>query len=212
MKIAILGSTGFVGGILINKALNMGYKIKTLARSPEKLEALRNMVVIIQGGIFEPSMVEKAIEGSEAVLSTIGPPPGKPCDPGLYQKAMQDLVGIMEKNGIKRYIHIGGAVHPGGTDEIWSVKRKLLKIFLNLVSKNILMAKQLEWEVLKASNINWTLIRPPRISKEKGTGNISADERRLHTLSISVDDLTDFMLQQLSSEEWIRKAPLVSNI
>lgn len=212
MKIAILGSTGFVGGILINKAIKQGYQVKTLARRPEKLQAIRDKVEIIEGSIFDSQVVEKAIQGTEAVLSTVGPPPGKQCDPGLYQKAMKDLVSIMEKNGIKRYIHIGGAVHLGGTDEIWSVKRRFLKIFLNLVSKNILIAKQLEWEVLKASDLDWTLIRPPRISKGMASGKISADDNKLETLSINVDDLADFMLAQISSQEWIRTAPLVSNI
>lgn len=211
MKIAILGSTGFVGGNLINKAISRGYQIKTLARNPEKLEAVKDNVEIIKGSIFDPLMIEKTIQETAAVLSTVAPPPGKQCNPFLYQKAMEDIVNILDRNRVKRYIHIGGAVHPGGTDEIWSVKRKFLRTFLNLVSNQILITKQLEWEVLKASNIDWTLIRPPRIAKRKASGVISADEKRLESLSISVDDLTDFMLQQVSSEEWIRKAPLVSN-
>lgn len=211
MKIAILGSTGFVGSVLIRKAINKGYDVKALARSPEKLDSLKGRIEIIKGSIFEPLMIEKTIEGTVAILSAVGPPPGKQCDPVLYQKALLEIVKIMEKKGVNRYIHIGGAVHAGGRDEIWSVKRKILRGFLTLVSKNILIAKQLEWEVLKNSNIKWTLIRPPRISKEMASGDISADEKRLQTLSISVDDLTEFMLQQITSDEWVRKAPLVSN-
>ena len=37
MKIAILGSTGFVGKTLLAKALERGYQVKTLVRDPEKL-------------------------------------------------------------------------------------------------------------------------------------------------------------------------------
>ena len=33
MKVAILGSTGFVGKILIHKAVAAGYQVKTLARN-----------------------------------------------------------------------------------------------------------------------------------------------------------------------------------
>ena len=212
MKIAILGSTGFVGGILINKAIKQGYQVKTLARRPEKLQDIRDKVEIIEGSIFDYSVIEKTIQGTEAVLSTVGPPPGKQCDPVLYQKTMMNIVDIMNKNGVKRYIHIGGAVHLGGKEEIWSVKRKFLRVFLKLLSKQILIAKQLEWEVLKASNLDWTLIRPPRISKGMATGKISADDKKPDTLSINVDDLTDFMLAQISSQEWFRTAPLVSNI
>jgi putative NADH-flavin reductase len=211
MKIAILGSTGFVGKVLIYKAVAAGYQVKTLARNPEKLEDIRDKVGIIQGSVFEPSAVEATIEGTEAVLSTIGPPPRNPGNPEQYEKAMKNIVTIMNKHGIKRYIHIGGAVHLGGENENWTLNRRLLRFFLNLFSKQILIAKQLEWEVLKASDLDWTLVRPPRITKEEASGTLSADEKNLKSLIVSVGDLTDFLLNQVISKDWIRKAPLVSS-
>ena len=211
MKIAIFGSTGFVGKVLINKALTAGYQVRTLARYPEKLEDIKKRIEIIKGSVFDPLKVEAAIEGTMVVISTIGPPPGKPCDPKLYEKGMQDIVRIMDKNGIKRYIHIGGAGHEGGENENWTFNRQFFRLFLNLFSKQILVAKHLEWEVLKKSNLDWTLVRPPRIANEPASGNISADEKMLNSLKISVEDLTDFILEQITSKEWIRKAPLVSS-
>ena len=212
MKVAILGSTGFVGKKLIHKAIDEGYHVKTLVRNPEKLEDISDKIDIIQGSVFDPSAVEATIEGAEAVLSTIGPPQtGKPFDPYQYEKAMKDIVSLMDKHGIKRYIHIGGAVHNGGENEVWNFKRKFLRLFLNIVGKQILVAKHLEWEVLKSSDLDWTLIRPPRIANEASSGSISVDEKNLKSLKICVDDLTDFILQQISSKEWIRKAPLISS-
>lgn len=212
MKITILGSTGFVGKVLIKKAIAAGYQVKTLARNPKKLEEIKDMIEIVEGSVFESSSIEAAIEGAEAVLSTVGPPQtGKPFDPCQYEMAMKDIVRIMDKHGIKRYIHIGGAVHKGGEDEVWNFGRKFLRLFLNLLGKQILIAKYLEWEVLKSSDLDWTLVRPPRIANQTASGSISVDEKNLKNLKVSVDDLTDFILQQISSEEWIRKAPLISS-
>jgi putative NADH-flavin reductase len=211
MKITILGSTGFVGKVLIKKAITAGYQIKTLARNPEKLKEIKDKIEIIKGSVFESSAIELALEGAEVVLSTIGPPTGKPCDPAQYEKAMKDIVRIMDKHRIKRYIHIGGAVHKGGENEVWNFKRKFLRLFLNLFGKKILIAKHLEWEVLKSSDLDWTLIRPPRIANEPASGNISVDEKNLKNLKVSVEDLSDFILLQITSKEWIRKAPLISS-
>ena len=211
MKIAILGSTGYVGKVLLKKAISRGYEIKTLVRNPEKIVEFRDTVAIIQGSVFELSSIDSAIEGTEAVLSTIGPPPGKPCDPEQYREAMKNIVAVMEKHAVKRYIHIGGAVHQGGENEIWDFKRKFLRFFLNLMSKPILIAKELEWEVLKSSDLNWTLVRPPRIKGGKISKKLMADEKNLYSLSVSVEDLSDFMLDQVKSQEWIKKAPLVSS-
>ncbi len=211
MKITILGSTGFVGKVLIKKAIAAGYQVKTLARSPEKLEEFKDKIEIIKGSVFESSSVEAAIEGAEVVLSTIGPPQRNPGDPVQYEKAMKDIVSAMNKYGIKRYIHIGGAGHSGGENEEWTLSRKSLRFFLTLFSKQILVAKHLEWEVLKTSDLDWTLVRPPRITNEEASGNILANEKRLESLKVSVGDLTDFILEQITSKDWIRKAPLVSS-
>jgi putative NADH-flavin reductase len=212
MKITILGSTGFVGKVLIKKAIAAGYQVKTLARNPEKLEEIKDKIEIVEGSVFESSSVEAAIEGAKAVLSTVGPPQtGKLFDPHQFEKAMQEIVRIMDKNGIKRYIHIGGAGHSGGDEDVWNFKRKFLRLFLNLFGKQILIAKHLEWEVLKSSDLDWTLVRPPRITNETNSGSISVDEKNLRSLKVSVDDLTDFILKQISSKEWIRKAPLISS-
>jgi len=212
MKITILGSTGFVGKVLVRKAIAEGYQVKALARNPGKLEEFRDKIEIVEGNVFKSSSIEAAIEGAEAVLSTIGPPQtGKPFDPYQYEKAMKEIVRIMDKNRIQRYIHIGGAAHAGGENENWPLNRRLLKLFLGLFGKSILVTKHLEWEVLKASDLDWTLVRPPRISNEEAKGNLSADEKNLASLKVSVEDLADFILLQLSSKEWIRKAPLVSS-
>jgi putative NADH-flavin reductase len=212
MKIAILGSTGFVGKILIHKAIAVGYQVKTLARNPEKLADINDKIEIIQGSVFDSSSVEATIEGTEAVISTIGPPQRNPCNPELYEKAMKDIVSIMDKHGIKRYIHIGGAGHAGGENESWPLNRQLLRLFLRLFGKPILIAKNLEWEVLKSSDLDWSLVRPPQIVKGKATGKLSADEKNLAGMQVDVDDLTDFILNQITSPEWIKKAPLVATL
>jgi putative NADH-flavin reductase len=211
MKITILGSTGFVGKVLIKKAIAAGYQVKTLARNPEKLKEIKDKIEIITGSVFESSSIEAAIEGAEVVLSTIGPPQRNPGDPVQYEKAMKNIVSAMDKYGIKRYIHIGGAGHAGGEDEKWTLNRRFLRLFLNLFGKQILAAKHMEWEVLKTSDLDWTLVRPPRIANEIASGDISANEKNLESLKVSVEDLTDFMLEQITSKEWIRKAPLVSS-
>jgi len=54
----------------------------------------------------------------EAVLSTVGLPPARLINPEQYKEAMKNIVALMDKHGIKRYIHIGGAVHQGGENEI----------------------------------------------------------------------------------------------
>jgi putative NADH-flavin reductase len=209
MKIAILGSTGFVGRILLEKALEKGFQIKTLVRNPEKLGNSKDKVEFILGDISQFDKVNDCVIGVQAVLSTV-PPERNTKEPEKYALIMKELVNILEKNGIKRFIHIGGAAHDGGENENWTFGRRLLRIFLNLTWKPGLIAKQLEWEVLQKSELDWTLIRPPRIGRGKSKDKIIADEKNLASLEINVEDLAEFMLKQIELKEWIKKAPLVA--
>jgi hypothetical protein len=64
-----------------------------------------------------------------------------------------------------------------------------------------LKSKHLEWETLKKSDIDWTLVRPPRLVKGKSTEKIIADDKILNQAKVYVDDLADFMLDQIESKE-----------
>ena len=211
MKIALFGSTGFVGKILTQKALDARHDIKTLVRTPEKLGEFKERVEYITGNAFNAPDVLSAISGTDAVLSTIAPSKSRPGSPLPYQQAMEHLVNAMQQCGIKRLIHIGGAAHAGGENEQWSVGRRFLRMMLTLTAQPILEAKRLEWDVLKRSPLEWTLVRPSGIIKSAPRGTLYADEKRLASLTVNVEDLAEFMLQQITSRAWIRKAPLVAS-
>ncbi len=210
MRVAILGSTGFLGKVLLRKAIEHGYEIRTLVRNPEKLGEFTSRVEFVVGSIFEPENVNEAIVGTQAVISTVGPSQKNPGSPQDYKKAMEQLVAAMKRHGIRRLIHVGGAVHDGGEGERWTVRRRLLRLALDFLYKPGLEAKRLEWEVLKGSDLDWTLVRPPRIAPKRPPGELVADERSLPSLQVWVEDLAGFILEQLESTTWVRRAPLVA--
>jgi len=213
MKIAIFGSTGFLGKVLLEMALDKGYQIKTLVRNPDKLGEFRDRVEFIQGDIFNEKDILRTVSGTEVVFSTVGPPNRNTGNPEIYKKSMENIVDILEKENIRRFIHVGGAAHSGGENENWTIGRRFLKQMLSITGPKILLAKQLEWDVLKKSKLDWTLVRPPAILKGKSKSeNLSVDEKNLGSLRVNVVDLSNFMLEQITSDLWIKKAPLVSGI
>ncbi len=211
MKIAILGSTGFLGKEVLEKVLAKGYKIKTLVRNPDKLGGLKDKVEYIVGNVSDADKLEEAVSETGAVISTVGPPMKNPGDPQMYKEAMEQLVVVLEKQNIKRFIHIGGAAHLGGQNERWSIGRRILRLVLSIIARPVLIAKHLEWEVLKKSKLDYTLVRPPGIMKKVFKGKRAvANEKSLARTKVNVEDLADFVVDQITSKEWIRKAPLVS--
>ncbi len=72
MQITILGASGQVGLATVQEALNLGYQVKVLVRSPDKLGDLKEKVIIVKGDLLDALSVEKALEGSKAVINVAG--------------------------------------------------------------------------------------------------------------------------------------------
>jgi len=64
MKIAILGSTGFVGNTLLPRSLENGYQVKTLVRDPQKLGVYKEKIEFVVGSASESDKLEKTVVGT----------------------------------------------------------------------------------------------------------------------------------------------------
>ena len=213
MKLAILGSTGFVGVVLIQKALTQGHQIKALARSPEKLGRLRDRVEIVQGDMFDPVALASLVTGVVAVISVAGPrsawKEGK-FDAEHYASYVKLLVNAMKNANVDRLITVAGvaAKVPG---QRLGFKQSLVRFFLgNIVMPDVIKSKDIELKTIAESGLNWTVLRPPLMTIGKATGHVAASEQDIpHLSKLDVEDSTDFILSLLITHEWDRKAPIV---
>jgi putative NADH-flavin reductase len=210
MKIAILGATGFVGKVLVAKAIEAGYQVRALARRPEKLGELRDKVEVVVGDYFNTSDVRSSIEGTETVLSAIGAPSKDPPANDLYLDAMRGLIAAMRELEIKRLIIIGGAATPNSDREKLNLNQKILRFLVNTMGRHLIEIKRGECEILTASDLNWTIVRPPAIVPGRASKKLTVREKGLHWLNVPVESLTEFVVGQIASREWIRKTPVVS--
>lgn len=211
MKLAVLGSTGFIGTVLIPKALSQGHQIKALARSPEKLGSLKGQVKVVNGDMFDPAAQVSLVSGVDAVISVAGPPMKGKFDAEQHAGYVKLLVEAMKKAKVDRLITITGAAAkvPG---QSLGFKQSVLRLLLaNLVMPDVIKTKDIELRVIAESGLNWTVIRPPRIGTGKPAGNVAASETDMTGMKIDVEDITDFILSLLKTHEWDRKAPIVSS-
>jgi putative NADH-flavin reductase len=210
MRLAILGSTGFVGKILVTKALKAGHQVKALARSPEKLGDLTNQVEVIQGDMFEPATLQTLIKDVDAVISVAGPPLTGRHDSNKHGNAMHFVVEAMKAANVTRLITITGAAAkvPG---QPLGLKQSLLRFVLSVLKPDVIKTKDIELKIISASGLNWTVIRPPLIGTGKPTGKVAALESDMAGTKIDVEDITDFILTLLQNHEWDRKAPVVAS-
>ena len=100
MKLAMVGVTGFVGQRLLVKVLAAGHSVRALARSPEKLGALGSRIGVVRGELSDPTAVQALVEGTEAVISLVGPP--RKHDSAQHAQGTRHLVEAMQRGRVKR--------------------------------------------------------------------------------------------------------------
>lgn len=211
MKLAIIGSTGFIGAFLIQKALAQGHQIKALARSPEKLGDLKDKVEIIKGDMFDPAALAALVQGVDAVISVASPPMKGKFDAEQHAGYVKLLVEAMKNANVTRLITITGAAAKVPGQKL-GFKQSLLRFLLgNIVMPDVIKTKDIELKTIAESNLNWTVLRPPIVGSGNAAGNIAASETDMTGTKIDVEDITDFMLSLLQTHEWDRKAPIVSS-
>jgi len=209
MKIAVFGGSGPVGLRLIQVSLERGFEIRALVRTPEKLGDLSNKIEVIKGDYFDKEMILKTIEGTEVILSTLGPPIGRKhsVKPEDYGNAMENVIPSMKKVGINRIINLSSATTSFKGESI-NFSRKIFRTIFNMIAPVMIPGKEKELEVLMSSDISWTNMRPPVITN-RIKGKLRASENKTTGMKVNTDQLINFMIDNINSDEWLKKTPFV---
>jgi len=207
MKLTVFGATGTLGKFLLEETLAETHQITALVRSPEKISAFADRVNIIAGDYFDEDARAQAIEGAEAVLSTIGPPMKRAPNNGEYTKAMIELIGQMQNAGIDRIIAVGGAGLRLG-DEKLGLPRRIMRMMLRLMGGQGYWDKEQEHNALYASQLNWTILRPPQIAPASGNLVLTTDSPA--AFKADPAQLARQMVASLNDAETERTAPFVA--
>jgi putative NADH-flavin reductase len=189
MKLLILGGTGMIGSALIVHALERGHEVTVLVRSPDKLTMTSPRLTVRTGDPTDPNALDAALPGHDAVLSALGPRTlGGTRFRAGYARV---LLAAMERARIGRLIMVSAAL-------LFPDLRLVGRIVAHTLLRNVTRDHEEMEEVIVASPIEWTLVRPPRVTKAPATGRYHVEVDRLPGggLVISRDDLADFMLAE----------------
>src|SRR5215208_5171545 len=209
MRLTVFGATGRTGRHLIEQALAAGHELTILVRDPSKVKIQHVNLKILAGNVQNPSQVEQAIAGSEAVLSVLGPTENKP----TYEisNGTDNILSAMAKQGVRRLILSTGAGVRDPNDvpgPFYHLLNFLVKVFSRYVYEEMVRVVAR----VRTSDLDWTVLRVPMLTDDPGTGKLRVGYVGKGVGSrIRKADAADFMLRQLTENTFLRKAPAISN-
>ncbi len=210
MKIAVFGSTGPLGIELVKQALEAGYEVTAFARNTQKLDSVKHKnLSIVEGTLDNKNEIKRAVTSVDAVISLIGPK-GKVPNTELSDGA-SNIIESMKKVGTKRLIELATASVRDPQDS-FDLKYKLLVSMIKLTVKSAYDEIVRIGELVRSSNLDWTLVRVGWLNDgEVQPLKVGYYGQGIIKVKISRASIAKFMLDQLTSKEYIRKAPAISN-
>jgi putative NADH-flavin reductase len=193
----VLGATGGTGRALIQQARQRGCRVTAFVRSPEKLGPLAGEVTVVRGDPRSADELRAVLPGHDVVVSALGPSGLGPNT--LVGDSARSTVSAMQASGVRRLLVVGVAMlFPGLLNGF--ARRTFLK---NVAKDHAEMER-----IVKASGLDWTIARPPRLTNGPLTRAYGVGDDRIPAgtgLTISRADLAHFLLREIEHPAHVQR-------
>jgi len=207
-KLLVLGATGGTGRLIVRQALERGYDVTALVRSPEKGAGLAGARTFV-GDARDEAALRKALKGQDAVVSALGTPASPFREVTLLSSATRALVDAMRAEDVSRLVVITGV---GAGDSRGHGGVLVDPPIFPLLLRRVYADKDRQEAIVRESGLDWVLVRPAILNDKPGRGTVRAltDLSGVHGGTIARADVAGFVLDQVRGDAWLRRAPLIT--
>src|SRR6059058_6526374 len=216
MRLTIFAATGGIGRQVLEQAVGAEHEVTAVVRNPAKLHrAVRAVTSDLAAP--DPMAVESAVKGADAVLSGLGPRSAS--EAGIAWQGTRSIVEAMKATGVRRIVVVSAA--PIGTvpspgrpkppkhdpGDGFFMRHLFSPLVKTALRKHYADLARME-DVLRDSGLDWTVVRPPKLTDEALTGTYrTANGQNLRRgVVISRADVAQLMLRVLEQPQTIRQA------
>ncbi len=144
MKLAITGATGFVGGHLLDLALEADHDVRALARSEQPP---RRGLEWVQGSLSDPPSLDRLCAGADAVIHVAGvinaPTPAE-FEAGNVT-GTKALLAAAAQAGVRRFVHVSSLVAREPQLSLYGASKARSEV------------------AVRTAPLDWAIVRPPAV-------------------------------------------------
>lgn len=208
MKVALFGATGGTGREVLAQGLALGHEFQALVRDPSRLGPVSEQgpegVQVTTGDVLVPLAVAATVRGADAVICVLG---SHGSATPVEARGTAVIIEAMQAAGMRRLI----AVTSMGVGDSVQQVAPVFRVIMQLTLKKIMAAKEEQEGMIRASGLDWTIVRPGGLTDGPRTGRYqSGTDKAIRAGRVSRADVAEFVLQQLSDGQYIGQAPAIS--
>lgn len=177
MRVTVFGATGGTGRQVVRRALAAGHEVTAVVRGGSRLEVADHALLrVVTADPMDPAAAEGAVRGGDAVVSALGPR-GRAATTVCSDGARSITAG-MRAAGVGRLVVVtaSGPVVDEGDGPF---SRALVKPILARYLRGPFADFPRTEGIVRASGLDWTVLRPPRLTDGRSRPYRSAVDRNV---------------------------------
>lgn len=194
MRILVLGAGGLLGRELVRQAHACGHAVTAFVRRAPSSFGESTQVQI--GDAMHEEDVCAALAGQQAIVNPISG--GTLCRNQIVSRTTGGAVAAAQKMGVTRYIAMSSYL----VTVDWPLFRYVL---IPLIYCNVAAEQRCSEQLVTASSLNWTIVRPSRLTNRPAAGYTASMERPSSFL-VSRQDVAALILDERESDAHIHRA------
>lgn len=211
--VAVIGGSRGIGLETVRCALSAGHHVRAFSRRAGGIAIDHAQLEKVAGDALDAGAVARAIEGADAVIQSLGA--SEKAQPWvivagttLFSRATRILVDAMRKAQVHRLLAITGL---GAGDSRGHGGLLYDALVFPLLLKRIYDDKDVQEQMIRASGLEWTIVRPGLLTSGPVTGRarVLVDPEQWCAGTVSRADVADFLVREAFERRFIGKTPLL---
>ena len=207
--VLVIGASRGIGLATVRALLAAGHSVRALARGASRIPIEDQRLEKLDGDALDRATIDRVLAGTDAVIQSLGVAftfDALLKGTTLFSKATRILVDAMRANGVRRLVVVTGL---GAGDSRGHGGFLYDAVLFPLLLKCVYDDKDVAEQIVRASSLDWTIVRPGLLTNGPATGTyqVLVEPTSWRAGTISRADVAGFLAKQVSDRTYFGKTP-----
>jgi uncharacterized protein YbjT (DUF2867 family) len=205
MNLTVFGANGPTGRLLTRLALDEGHDVVAFTRHPDTFPLEHPRLEVAAGDVHDAAAVASAVDGSDAVVSTLGVPFAK-TPITVYSDGITNIIAGMHAAGAKRLVCVtSSAVAPHPEPLGGFIFEKIMQPYVvNRLGKTLYDDMRRMEATVADSDLAWTIVRPSGLFEAPAVSSYEVAIDHIGWRFTARIDLADCLLREALDDTYVR--------